>query len=87
MKCHINVELCSSVTSIKYILKYTHKGTDRAVYNLEDPNVNEISDYENNRYTKIATYLYISSNLKLHMHKMFFCLDVRHFLFTIFTDT
>ena len=53
MKCHINVEICSSVTSIKYILKYTHKGTDRAVYNLEDTNVNEISDYENNRYTKL----------------------------------
>ena len=49
MRCHINVEICSSVSSIKYILKYTHKGTDRAVYNLEDANLDEISEYENNR--------------------------------------
>ena len=48
----MNVEMCSTVTSIKYVLKYTFKGQDRAACNLEsaDSPVDEISDYENKRY-------------------------------------
>ena len=51
-ECHMNVEICSTVTSIKYVLKYTFKGQDRAAFNLEsgDTPVDEISEYENNRY-------------------------------------
>jgi len=51
-QCHLNLEICASVSSVKYVLKYTFKGPDRAVYNLEstDSPVNEISDYENRRY-------------------------------------
>ena len=29
-KCHINVEYCASIISIKDIYKYLHKGHDRA---------------------------------------------------------
>ena len=29
-KCHINVEYCASIQSIKYIFDYIHKGSDRA---------------------------------------------------------
>ena len=29
-KCHINVEICSSVEAVKYLYKYTYKGPDRA---------------------------------------------------------
>ena len=48
----MNVEICSTVTSIKFMLKYTFKGQDRAAFNLEsgDTPVDEISEYENNRY-------------------------------------
>ena len=28
--CHINLELCTSIKSIKYVLKYVHKGCDMA---------------------------------------------------------
>ena len=51
-KSHLNVEMCSTVSSIKYVLKYTFKGQDRAACNLEstDSPIDEISDYENKRY-------------------------------------
>ena len=32
---HINVELCSSINSIKYFLKYVNKGSDMAVFELQ----------------------------------------------------
>ena len=28
LNCHCNVELCMSISSIKYVLKYVHKGCD-----------------------------------------------------------
>jgi hypothetical protein len=34
-KCHINVEVCNSVKSIKYVYKYVYKGPDRAELRLE----------------------------------------------------
>ena len=52
-KCHINVELCSSIKCIKYITKYITKGSDQAVFQLqaaEGRNVNEIEQYQNARY-------------------------------------
>jgi hypothetical protein len=30
-KCHINVEVCSSITAVKYLYKYVYKGHDRAL--------------------------------------------------------
>ena len=34
---HINVELCSSVSAVKYLYKYIHKGDDRLVFGLHWP--------------------------------------------------
>ena len=53
--CHLNVELCSSVKNIKYVIKYVHKGSDQAVFALQrvdqDGNViDEILMYQNARY-------------------------------------
>ncbi|KAL8569930.1 hypothetical protein ACOMHN_014150 [Nucella lapillus] len=59
--CHINVEICSSIKSIKYVLKYVHKGTDQAFFQLQkvgtaqqedhqQNNVDEISMFQNARY-------------------------------------
>ncbi|XP_078251965.1 uncharacterized protein LOC144591820, partial [Rhinoraja longicauda] len=33
-QCHLNVEICSSVKSVKYVIKYTLKGSDQAVLGL-----------------------------------------------------
>ena len=32
MNCHCNVELCMYIKSIKYVLKYVHKGCDQAMF-------------------------------------------------------
>ena len=50
MNCHCNVELCMSIKSIKYVLKYIHKGYDQAMFALRSSQVNEILDYQNARY-------------------------------------
>jgi hypothetical protein len=34
-ECHINVEICSSVKSVKYLHKYVYKGHDRAEVALQ----------------------------------------------------
>ena len=52
-KCHINVEICSSIKAIKYVLKYINKGTDQAVYNLQQTqgeHMDEIKNYLEGRY-------------------------------------
>ena len=52
INCHHNVELCMSIKSksIKYVLKYVHKGYDQAMFALQSRQVDEISDYQNARY-------------------------------------
>ena len=40
-KAHIIFELCSSVKSIKYICKYIHKGSDKAIFAVQNVNDNE----------------------------------------------
>lgn len=50
-KAHINVEFCSSVKSIKYICKYVNKGSDMAVFSVQNENENdEIARYQMGRY-------------------------------------
>ena len=44
MNCHCNVELCMSIKSIKYVLKYVHKGCDQVMFALWSSQVDEISD-------------------------------------------
>ena len=56
-QCHINVEYCASIQSIKYIFDYIHKGSDRAFCKIkQDCNTNdhsvydEITEYIDGRY-------------------------------------
>ncbi|XP_044591454.1 uncharacterized protein LOC123269683 [Cotesia glomerata] len=59
---HINVEFCSSVKSIKYICKYVHKGSDMAVFRVENTNVNAPPVNKNDEITLYQIGWYISSN-------------------------
>ena len=45
-KCHLNVEICTSIKAVKYLYKYTYKGLDRA--NMEI--VNEVAEFLDARY-------------------------------------
>ncbi|XP_028053801.1 uncharacterized protein LOC114258129 [Camellia sinensis] len=41
--CHINLEICSSVTSVKYLYKYVYKGPDRVALEVhQGPNYDEV---------------------------------------------
>jgi hypothetical protein len=46
-RCHINVEVCNSITAVKYLYKYVYKGHDRVMYGVKgneqlDMNPNQI---------------------------------------------
>lgn len=51
-KAHINVEYCNSVKSIKYICKYVNKGSDQAVFGIQNDGqtIDEINGYREGRY-------------------------------------
>jgi hypothetical protein len=57
-KAHINVEYCNSVKSIKYICKYTNKGSDMEVFGGQPENsdwnairvIDEIAQYQAGRH-------------------------------------
>ncbi|KAI7727414.1 hypothetical protein M8C21_025563, partial [Ambrosia artemisiifolia] len=52
--CHINVEICSSIKSVKYLFKYIYKGHDKQVIQVEPDAENVIIDeirrYQDARY-------------------------------------
>ena len=50
--CHINVEIASSISAVKYLFKYVYKGSDRSSFVLHtaDQEINEIQHYLDGRY-------------------------------------
>lgn len=55
-ECHINVEVCCSIISVKYLYKYVYKGSDRATMEIQlnnerkRNNQDEIQRYLDGRY-------------------------------------
>ena len=58
---HINVEFCSSVKFIKYICKYVNKGSDTAVFQIHNIDVNA-PQLNGNEIMHYQISQYISSN-------------------------
>ena len=52
--CHINVEVCSTISVVKYLYKYVYKGHDRISFIVACENasgrVNEIENYQSGRW-------------------------------------
>ena len=57
-KCHINIEYCASIQSIKYIFDYIHKGGDRACCKIKKTEKKEENDKDNTEiYDEINHYI------------------------------
>ncbi len=55
--CHINVEICNSFASVKYLHKYIYKGSDKATLILELSNDNNPISIEFNKNDEIKQYV------------------------------
>ena len=65
--CHINVEICSSITAIKYLFKYVYKGHDRAT--VEVKSNDEISLYLDACYISVSEASWRIFHYRLHNEK------------------
>jgi hypothetical protein len=66
---HINVEIATSVTSVKYLYKYVYKGHDRATISVErdiDDPVDEINEYLDARYVSAAEACWLIFSFSMH---------------------
>ena len=71
--CHINVEVCCSIKSVKYLYKYVFKGRNRVSFLLDRSNVdgqpvviNEIKQYKDGRCITTIEAIYRLYNLPLY---------------------
>lgn len=62
-KTHINVEVCSSIKSIKYVCKYVTKGSDMAVVGIER---DEISKYQMGRFVNCNEAFWRLFSFEIH---------------------
>ena len=71
---HVNVEICSSVGSVKYVYKYVYKGCDRSEVALQPgdaenpPDIDEIQNYVDARYYSACEALWRIFQFLLHQH-------------------
>lgn len=61
--CHINVEICDSVISVKYLQKYTYKGRDRAILESGE-DIDDFKQYIEARYISPQNLFIYSEFLK-----------------------
>ena len=60
------MQICSSISAIKYVFKYVYKSHDRTTMVLED--VNEIQQYIDARYVSAAEACWSILGYKMHDH-------------------
>ena len=76
--CHINVEVCSTIRSVKYLYKYVYKGSDRTMIKIAKPKTSkkttkakrkerdEIKDYIDCRYISSIEAAYRLLEFSMH---------------------
>nr|XP_049464898.1 uncharacterized protein LOC125907323 [Anopheles coluzzii] len=57
--CHINVEICASVASIKYLHKYLFKGCDHVAFSTDTQSCDEIQQYQDARYISASQAMWV----------------------------
>jgi hypothetical protein len=70
--CHINVEIATSITAVKYLYKYIYKGHDRASVSLENQGpqvVDEVKEYIDARYVSAPEACWRIFEFNLHLTK------------------
>ncbi|UYV81233.1 hypothetical protein LAZ67_20000416 [Cordylochernes scorpioides] len=77
---HINVEVCASVKSVKYLLKYVYKGHDRAEVevsvgglDMESRAHDEIKNFLDARYVSAPEAMWRMFEYRLHAHSHTIC--------------
>ena len=70
-KAHINVEVCSTATAVKYLYKYVFKGHDRATVQMLDAGgvADEISSYLDARYVSASEACWRIFEYDMHEEK------------------
>ena len=72
LHCHVNIEMCTSVKAIKYVLKYVTKGCDQAVISLQQtthaPICNEIDNFQHGRYVGSSEAAWRILDNAMHAH-------------------
>jgi hypothetical protein len=67
--CHINVEIATSIASVKYLHKYVHQGHDRATISLESDDAqptDEPKDFVNSRCVSCMEAMWRTFRFLLH---------------------
>ena len=64
--CHINLEICASIKSVKYIHKYIYKGPDRATLEMGGA-VDEVKTYLDSRYISSVEAVWRIMEFNLHL--------------------
>ena len=63
---HINVEICSTVTAVKYLYKCVYKGHDRIMAGIQHEQINEIQHYVDARYISASESCWRIFHYELH---------------------
>lgn len=63
---HINVEICSTITAVKYLYKYVYKGQDRIMAGVQHGEINEIQRYVDARYVSASEACWRIFHYELH---------------------
>ena len=75
--CHINVEMCNGVRSIKYICKYINKGSDMATFAMRNKETDEIKTFLTGRWVNSNEGAWRTFSFKIaDHHPPVICLEV-----------
>jgi hypothetical protein len=74
-QCHINVEMCNTISAVKYLFKYVYKGHDRAEADVvvapegeaaQEDATDEIKQYLDGRYVSASEAHWRISSFEMH---------------------